>query len=199
MVAEVSDVLRDRQQDQRLLLQKKRAAVEMERIIKSLQFDRERRATELAAIRAAREDIEAPNIAFYKGRLPWPVNGRVVTRFGRQRNPRTGTITENPGIDISARPGAMVGAALSGLITTITYIRGYGTTVIIDHGKDLYTVYALVEDVEVSEGQYVDQGELIAHVGGHGSLDGARLHFEVWANQQKQDPELWLSKPIAQR
>ena len=196
---QIEQIKRDRQQDQRQLLQKKQAAVEMERIIKGLQFSRDRRATELATIRAAREDIEVPDITFYKGRLPWPTSGRVVTHFGRQRNPRTGTITENPGIDISARPGAMVTAALSGLITTITYIRGYGTTIIIDHGKDLYTVYALVEDVEVSEGQYVDQGELIAHVAGRGSLDGAKLHFEVWTHQQKQDPEVWLSKPIAQR
>ena len=190
---QINRIKRDRQQDQRLLFQKKQAAVEIERILKSLEFDRERRATELAAIRAAREYEEAPDISYYKKRLPWPTIGRVVTRFGPIRNPKTGTITESPGIDISARPGALVSAALSGLITTITYIRGYGTTVIIDHGQDMYTVYALVEDVIVSEGQYVDQGEIIAHVAGNGSLDGARLHFEVWTNQQKQNPEEWLA------
>ena len=190
---QVIRIKRDRRQDERLLLQKKQAAVELERIVKGLQFDRERRSIELAAIRAAREHEEAPDVSYYKKRLPWPTAGRVVTRFGPIRNPKTGTVTESPGIDISSRPGAPVGSALSGLITTITYIRGYGTTIIIYHGQDLYTVYALVEDVIVSEGQYVDQGEIIAHVAGNGSLDGAKLHFEVWTNQQKQNPEEWLS------
>ena len=193
MQQQIIRIKRDRRQDERLLMQRKQAAVEMERIIKSLEFDRERRATELAAIRAAREYEEAPDVSFYKNKLPWPTAGTVVRRFGKIRNPQTGTVTESPGIDISARPGAPVSASLSGLITTITYIRGYGTTVIIDHGQDLYTVYAFVEDVTVSEGQYVDQGEIIAHVGGNDSLEGAKLHFEVWTKQQKQNPEEWLS------
>jgi septal ring factor EnvC (AmiA/AmiB activator) len=196
---QITQIKKDRRQDERLLLQKKQAAVQMERIIKSLLFDRERRAAELTAIRAAREDEEAPEISFYKGRLPWPTVGTVVSRFGRHRNPKTGTVTESPGIDIQGRPGGIVSATLSGLITTITYIRGYGTTVIIDHGKDLYTVYALLEDVEIAEGQYVDQGQIIAHVGSNSSLEGSKLHFEVWTNQLKQNPEDWLSKPLARR
>ncbi|MEE9161887.1 MAG: M23 family metallopeptidase, partial [Candidatus Neomarinimicrobiota bacterium] len=118
--------------------------------------------------------------------------GQVVARFGQQRNRLLNTVTDNPGIDIQAKSGAPVRAVLDGLVTTVTYLRGYGTTVIIDHGKNLYTVYTHLEDVAVAEENYVDQGQVIAQVGGNGSLDGAKLHFEVWANQQKQDPGAWL-------
>jgi len=190
--AQIKEIKQDRLSDERLLLQKKQAAVDLKRIIVSLEFDRVKRAEELAEMRRKRDLAVVADITYYKGKLPWPAGGRVVTRFGRQRNPLLNTITENPGIDIRTRSESPVKSVLDGLVTTITYIRGYGTTVIIDHGKDLYTVYALVEEVEVSEGQYVDQGQVIARVGGKGSLNDSRLHFELWVNQQKMNPTAWL-------
>lgn len=79
-------------------------------------------------------------------------------------------------------------------MTTITYIRGYGNTIIIDHGGGYYTVYTHIMDVEVDEGGYVQALDTIARVGDSGSLDGAKLHFEIWGNKQKLNPELWLRK-----
>lgn len=196
---QIDKIKRDRRHDERLLVQKRKAAVQLERIVANLEFDREKRAGELAEMRKKRDLAIAPNISFYRGKLPWPTYGRVITSFGQHRNRKLNTVTENPGIDIQSSPGSPVSAALDGLVTTVTYLRGYGTTLIIDHGKDLYTVYAHLERVEVAEGNYVDQGQIIAYVGGNGSLDGAKLHFEVWANGQKRNPENWLVKRVAQR
>lgn len=190
--AQIEEIKQDRRNNERLLLETQKAAVDLERIITGLEFDREKRAKELAEMRRKRDLAAVLDIAYYKGKLPWPTSGRVIARFGQQRNPRLNTVTENPGVDIRTPPDAVVKSVLDGLVTTITYLRGYGTTVIIDHGKDLYTVYALVEEVEVTEGQYVDQGQVIARVGANGGLDGSRLHFELWANQQKRDPAAWL-------
>jgi len=189
---QIEKTKRDRRNNERLLLQTKQAAVDLERIIAGLEFDREKRARDLAEMRRKLDLATVADISYYKGKLPWPASGRVIARFGRQRNPQLNTITENPGIDIRTSPDAPVHSVLDGLVTTITYIRGYGTTVIIDHGKDLYTVYTHVEAVDVTEGQYVDQGQLIARVGSNGSLDGPKLHFELWAHQQKRDPAVWL-------
>ncbi len=196
---QINRIKRDRRSDERLLVQKRKAAVDLDRIITGLELDREARARELAEMRRERELDTAPDITFYRGKLPWPAVGQITARFGQQRNPILNTVTENTGIDIRARPGAAVSSVLDGLITTITYLRGYGTTLIIDHGKDLYTVYTHLEEVEAIEGQYVDQGQVIAHVGSDGSLDGAKLHFEIWTNRQKQDPEDWLVKPYSLR
>jgi septal ring factor EnvC (AmiA/AmiB activator) len=189
---QVKNLKQDRHNNERLLVETKQAAVDLERIIKNLEFDRERRARELAEMRSKLELAAVAEISYYRGKLPWPTQGQVVARFGQQRHPQLNTITENPGIDIRAQTGAPVVSVLDGLVTTITYLRGFGTTVIIDHGKDLYTVYTHVEDVRVAEEQYVDQGQLIARVGTNGSFDGAKLHFELWANQIKQDPMAWL-------
>jgi septal ring factor EnvC (AmiA/AmiB activator) len=189
---QVQNLKQDRHNNERLLVEIKQAAVELERIVKNLEFDRERRARELAEMRRKRDLAAVEEISFYRGKLPWPTQGQVVARFGQQRNPQLNTITENPGIDIRAQAGAPVIAVLDGLVTTITYLRGFGTTVIIDHGKGLYTVYTHVDDVRVAEEQYVDPGQLIARVGTDGSLDGAKLHFELWVNQVKQDPTAWL-------
>ncbi|UCD36695.1 MAG: peptidoglycan DD-metalloendopeptidase family protein [Fidelibacterota bacterium] len=189
---QIAKLKQDRRNDERLLVQKRRDVAELERIIAGLEFDRDKRAKELAEMRRKLDLATVADISYYRGKLPWPTGGRVIARFGQQRNPELNTITENPGIDIQTSPGTPVKSVLDGLVTTITYIRTYGTTVIIDHGKDLYTVYALVEDVAVAEGQYVDQGQLIAHVGANGGLGTTKLHFEVWANQVKQDPAAWL-------
>lgn len=190
---QIETIKRDRRSAERMLLQKKQAVVALERIITTLEFDREKRSRELAARRRDLDLAVVPDISYYRGKLPWPITGRVTARFGLQRNPRLNTVTENPGIDISAAAGSPVRAVLDGLVTTVTYLRGYGTTVIIDHGKNLYTVYTHLEEITVAEENYVDQGQIIAQVGTDGSLDGAKLHFEVWANQQKQDPGLWLT------
>ncbi|MFC1618996.1 murein hydrolase activator EnvC family protein [Candidatus Neomarinimicrobiota bacterium] len=189
---QVANLKQDRHNNERLLVETKQAAVDLERIIKNLEFDREKRARELAEMRSKLDLAAVAEISYYRGKLPWPAQGQVVARFGQQRHPQLNTITKNPGIDIRAQAGAPVMSVLDGLVTTITYLRGFGTTVIIDHGKGLYTVYTHVEDVRVAEEQYVDQGQLIALVGNDGSFDGAKLHFELWVNQVKQDPITWL-------
>ena len=129
-----------------------------------------------------------------KGQLPWPASGRVVKRFGRSWNAVRKTTTENPGIDIKGRPGSPVRSIIGGIVTTITYIRGYGTTLIIDHGGGFYTVYSHITNVEANEGAEVQAGDVIAYMGDAGSIEGSKLHFEIWGNGQKLNPEKWLMK-----
>ena len=85
-------------------------------------------------------------------------------------------------------------SVFDGIVTTITYIRGYGNTIILDHGSNFYTVYTHVSDVEVEENNYVEARQVIAYVSDSGSLDGSKLHFEIWGNREKLNPELWLIK-----
>ncbi len=128
-----------------------------------------------------------------RGRLPWPVRGSVVTQFGMERNQDTGTITENPGIDIQAHEGSEVLAVQEGICTRITYVRGFGNTVLISHENGYYTVYAHLASVLVGESERVDGGRVIGTVGQSGGAESPRLHFQVWHKQEKQDPLTWLS------
>ena len=66
--------------------------------------------------------------------------------------------------------------------------------IIIDHGKNYYTVYAHLEETFKSKGDEVEAGEVIATVGDTGSLEGARLYFEVRHHGKPVDPLAWLKK-----
>lgn len=178
-------------QDQDLLrtqlADKKLAAQRIESLIKSLEARRESLPTPPGV-------TWAPAIPFsqLRGKLNWPTLGRVVSRFGLQRHQKLATVTENPGIEIEAKEGTPVSSVCTGQITKITWLRGYGNTVIMDHHDGYYTVYAHLGQILVREGQIVSGGEMIGRVGQSGSLSGPRLHFEVWAKREKQDPITWL-------
>ena len=129
-----------------------------------------------------------------KGQLAWPAEGRISAKFGRQWNPKLKTTTENPGIDIKGKPGSEIKTVLGGVVTTITFIRGYGTTIIIDHGSGFYTVYSHVTNVETNVDSQVNSGDVIAYMGDSGSINGSQLHFEIWGEGKKLNPESWLKK-----
>lgn len=161
----------------------------MKRIVEAKeQAEREER------IRRQQELLRSKNFGQLKGRLNWPAEGRVITKFGRQWNAELKTATESPGIDIKGKPGSPITATMNGVVTAITYIRGYGTTIIIDHGGGYYTVYSHVNNIQTNEDSEVKAGDVIAYMGNSGSINGSMLHFEIWGNSQKLNPELWLKK-----
>jgi len=174
---------------------KTRMIDEMESLIKKLYTDKEarkKREEELARIRAEQNRATTGNFAIMKGRLNWPVNGRITGKFGTIRNPNTGVLIENVGIDIQAQSGASVNSVLDGVVSTITYIRGHGNIIIIDHGGGFSTVYAQIDHINVHENDYVQMGKKIASVAMPEDNTTSKLHFEVWGNQEKQNPEHWL-------
>lgn len=127
-----------------------------------------------------------------KGRLPWPVQGEVIQGFGQFRHPRFGTVTENLGIDIRAPMGAPVQAVCEGRVSAITWQRARGNIVLISHEGGYYTVYTHLADIYVTAGQEVSAGQVIGTVGDTGSLEGPKLHFEIWHNTENLNPEAWL-------
>jgi len=189
---EREDLLNKVKKDQALLRQqlteKKLAAQRVENFIKTLEAERE-------ALPERPLVTWAPEVPFrnLKGKMNWPTSGKVVTKFGLQRNQQFDTVTENPGIEIEAPEGDPVYAVCTGQVTKITWLRGYGNTIIIDHQEGYYTVYAHLGDINVREGQVVLAGEYIGTIGQTGTLSGPRLHFEIWAKREKQDPLTWLT------
>jgi len=175
-------------------MQEKSAGVkQLESIIKKVLEDKARSERE-ERIRQQQQALKTKEFNLLKGQLPWPTEGRVILKFGKQWNPRLKTTTDNPGIDIKGQPGSPIRSTMSGVVTTITYIRGYGTTVIIDHGGGFYTVYSHVTNIQTQVDSEVRSGDVIAYMGDSGSVNGSKLHFEVWGKGQKLDPEKWLIK-----
>ena len=186
--------IRKSQKDLKVYLTEKQAGVkQLEDIIKKIQEDFARSERE-ERIRKQQMVLKSKDFPNLKGKLQWPAEGRVVTKFGRQWNPKLKTTTENPGIDIKGKPGSQIRSVLGGVVTTITFIRGFGTTIIIDHGGGFYTVYSHVTNVETNEDSQVRSGDVIAYMGDSGSINGSQLHFEIWGQGKKLNPEYWLTR-----
>lgn len=129
--------------------------------------------------------------AFARNSLVWPVGSRKILRgFGQYRNPSTNTVTDNPGIDISASRGSGVQAISGGVVSLLHWLPGYGSLIIIDHENGFRSVYANLASVSVSEGQRVSGGGTIGRSGE--SVDGEFLHFELWRERQRLNPTSWL-------
>ena len=173
--------------------EKEAGITQLESIIKKVLEDKARFERELR-IRKQQEALKTKSFKALKGQLPWPAEGRIIAKFGRQWNPKLKTTTENPGIDIKGQPGSAIRTVLGGVVTTITYIRGYGTTIIVDHGGGFYTVYSHVTNIQTVVDGQVRNGDVIAYMGDSGSINGSKLHFEIWGKGQKLDPEKWLIK-----
>jgi murein DD-endopeptidase MepM/ murein hydrolase activator NlpD len=114
--------------------------------------------------------------------LIWPVSGPVVSGFG----PRWGSFHE--GIDIAVPTGTQIRAAASGSVSIAGAEGGYGNYTCIDHGGGLSTCYAHQEQILVSVGQDVSQGQIIGISDCTGHCLGPHVHFEIRVNGQAVDP-----------
>jgi len=156
----------------------------LEKLRKQIIADKEKyNEQQLASLKRIDKDIRN-----YKGKLDWPVQGKVIKKFGPQWNPRLNTTLDNPGIDISSRATLPVKSVFDGYVSTITFIAGYGTTVIIDHNNSYYTVFTHLENLLISENMNVKEGQNIGYVSNNNII-----HFEIWGNNQKLNPEKWLA------
>ena len=179
------------------LKRSRNAASELERLIQNLIAAEA--AKKPAGKNGARRYAESRSTPFsrslstLRGHLPWPVvGGRVVAKFGEQENRVLKTVTLNYGIDIAVPENAQVRSVAAGQVSRIFWLPSYGNLIIINNYNGLRTVYSHLSDIFVREGDLVKADEPIGTVGE--SLGGSILHFEVWVNTTKQDPETWLSR-----
>ena len=132
-----------------------------------------------------------PSFRARYGKLAWPVDGRVLRRFGAD----PGLATETRGIEIAAAFGAPVRAVFPGEVRVADYVAGYGQTVVVHHGP-YATVYAHLNGLRVGKGARVAEGDVIGLVGNTGLADDdtPRLGFEIRYNSTPQDPLPWLAR-----
>lgn len=130
------------------------------------------------------------------GKLAWPLpsRGEIVSKFGMRVHPTFKTKIMHTGIDIRMPAGTPVYAAGPGEVLYAGWLRGYGQIVIIDHGRNLSSVYAHLSRLDVGEGARVRKGQNIGQVGSTGVATGAHLHFEVRVNGEARDPMGFLGK-----
>lgn len=137
------------------------------------------------------------NFADNRGKLPWPISGsgRIVGRYGVQQHSGLRHVqVENNGIDIQGEAGAEARAIFDGVVTTIFALEGYNNSVIVRHGNYL-TVYSNLTSVYVTKGSKVKTGQALGKIFADPELGGAtQLHFQVWKERTKLNPEQWIRR-----
>lgn len=127
-----------------------------------------------------------------KGKLPWPVKGVVIQKFGQNYHPvfKNLKMPYNNGINISATAGSTACSVFDGVVKQILVMPGYDQCVLVQHGE-YFTFYCKLKRVYVKSGDKLSTGDRIGEI----SLneDGnAELHFQLWKGTEKQNPENWL-------
>lgn len=134
----------------------------------------------------------ANDIRAVQGALDWPVHGKVIEEFGRQRNPKFATYTVNNGVKIEADAGTEVRAVFQGTVLFSQWFKGYGNLIILDHGNRIFSLYGNLKGPSVAPGDHVTTGQTIAGVGESEETSGGHLYFEVRHDNHPEDPRKWL-------
>jgi septal ring factor EnvC (AmiA/AmiB activator) len=192
----LAEIKRDKKNFKKEIDRRKQDVRELEKIIARLvEEDLEKRDKKDKTI----EPPSGRGFFSKRGRLRWPVDrGKITTRFGSEQHPTLRTITQNTGIDITVSAGSDVIAVADGEVSKIHWLPSYGNLLILNHRDGFRTVYAHLADISVSEGESVKEGSRIGKSGE--SIVGSILHFEIYKDREKLDPEQWLKqKGLTQR
>lgn len=128
-----------------------------------------------------------------KGKLPWPVDGPVVGRFGTHYHPvyKNLQLPPNNGFDIAVAKGEKVLAVFDGVVQQVMVIPGFNQCVMLDHGN-YFTLYCKLKSVDVKAGDKVKTGQALGTID---TINGqTQLHFELWQGSKPQNPESWLKR-----
>ncbi len=136
-------------------------------------------------------------LSYAGGSFIWPVPSNytyISSGYVHRNNPVSGRPEYHSGYDIPAPKGTSVFAAADGVVITSGWVNGYGNTVMISHGSGLVTLYGHNSSLNVSVGQSVSKGDVIAGVGTTGNSTGNHCHFEVRLNGKHTSPAPYLGR-----
>jgi septal ring factor EnvC (AmiA/AmiB activator) len=162
------------------------ASAKLQGLINRLEKELQEKAKENSFVPSAR------GFGALRGKLPFPVRGKILSTFGKNENPKFNTFTVQKGIEIEAPLGAGIRAVHDGRVLYSDWFKGYGKILIIDHGEGYYTLSGHASALLKAVGEEVRAGDVVALVGDTGSLKGPCLYFEIRQRGKPLDPLAWL-------
>jgi septal ring factor EnvC (AmiA/AmiB activator) len=126
-----------------------------------------------------------------RGRLPWPLPGKIETRYGRYYDSAIRMWVDQEFVDIRPAGTKEVRAVAGGKVEFTGWLRGYGNTVVVRHGKRFATIYAMMESILVQPGAQVRAGTQIGRLAKEDAL-----RFCIALDNDKVDPEEWLAPAV---
>ncbi|MDT8442024.1 MAG: peptidoglycan DD-metalloendopeptidase family protein [Desulfuromonadales bacterium] len=124
-----------------------------------------------------------------KGKLPWPVDGLILTGYGTRRDSELGSLIDSKGLELAAKPGSSVRVIAPGKVLFAKPLRGYGQLLIVDHGNKDYSLYAHLARFARKEGDRVTAGDAIGLSGFEGRDS---IYFEIRHGGEPLNPLDWL-------
>jgi septal ring factor EnvC (AmiA/AmiB activator) len=160
------------------------AALEVESMLTRL--DEKRKASILHTVESEREaKARAASFDLLKGRLPWPIEGRLL------KTPERDALLHK-GVYIEVEEGRAIEAVAQGTVVFADYFKGYGNLCIIDHGTSYHTLYAHSQELLVKIGDRVEAGQVIGRAGSSGAASSPRLYFELRHRGRPINPIPWM-------
>ena len=147
----------------------------------------------LAALQKKQELLDQ-GFMLNKGKLSPPVLGTIISRFNQEITNKLAISSKSNGISIKAPDGTKVHALFDGTILFSGYLKGYGNTIIIDHGYQYYSIVSRMEKLLKNKGDETKTGDIIGVMGDTATLIDEGLYLEIRHGSQSLDPMEWLDK-----
>ncbi len=134
----------------------------------------------------------------WEGMFIIPVKGRITSPFGAYRLYNGKRLGDHRGVDIGSNPaGTPIKASNNGIVAFAKPLPAYGSTVVIDHGQGIHSVYMHLSKTLVTAGQYLKKGDVIGRVGSTGISTGPHLHWGISVHDTRVDPLAWSDRTAA--
>ena len=152
---------------------------------------REASLQRLVGVLASRQRFTGKeDIRGYRGALPWPIEGRVVQNFGRQKLEKYSAYTVCNGIRFDAPSSSSVNAVFPGVVAYARHFKGYGNMVVLDHGNNIYSLVAGLGTIHVRVDQSVTMGMRLGLASP--PKEGGNVYLEIRVGEKPEDPRRWL-------
>jgi len=179
------------EQLQNELKELKASAQQMQKILKEAELKR------AAAAKKAGTKVSAASLNINKNSLPWPVSGKIISKFGKEYQSELKTWIFRDGIKISAKQDEAVVSVAEGNVIFAGEFRSYGNVVIVDHKDGFFTIYGFLNEIRVRRNQLLHTGQILGTAGKdtQGSAMGSgsnAVYFEIRVGTTAIDPQDWL-------
>lgn len=187
--------------------ERERDQIELSRVLRTIDATLARQAREREAQSAAstttatpknetkgqivsdQQQVGSGTFAQLKGKLAWPVSGKVIASYGSVRGDDSRSKWD--GVVIGANRGSAVKAIYNGRVVYSDWLRGVGWLIIVDHGQGYYSLYGHNQSLLKRVGDTVKAGDTLASVGNSGGTESTGLYFSIRQRGQTVNPALW--------